>query len=50
MSSRSSEKPGLWEMPYGVRLAVHYPRINRRPLVSADRPWESTLGSYCTLF
>ncbi len=39
-----------WEMPYGVRIAVHPPRIAPQPLVRSDRPWESSINVYCTLF
>ena len=39
-----------WEMPHGVRLAVHPPRIDATPLVATDRPWETFINVYCTLF
>jgi hypothetical protein len=39
-----------WEMPFGIRLAVHPPRIAATPLVAADRPWETFVNVYCTLF
>ena len=47
-------KPESWEIPYGVRLTPHLPRLGH-PLVSADRPWEggnakSGIGVYNTLF
>ena len=32
--------PASFEMPYGVRLAVHPPRIDWQPLVEIDKPWE----------
>jgi hypothetical protein len=42
--------PKSWEMPYGVRIAVHRPRIDEQPLVWPDRPWESSINVYSTLF
>jgi len=44
-SSLYGEKPTSWEMPYGVRIAVHPPRIDVQPL-----PWEDRIGGYTTLF
>lgn len=43
-------RPTSWEMPFGIRLAVHPPRIDPTPLVAADRPWETFINVYCTLF
>jgi len=37
------------EMPYGVRIAVHPPRVDPQPLVWPDRPWESLINVYSTL-
>ena len=48
--SWSGEKPVSREMPIGVRLAVHQPRIDPEPMVSPDRPWESSINAYATLF
>lgn len=47
--------PESWEMPYGVNLNVHMPRLSKDPLIKADRPWEvgnatSGLGVYNTIF
>jgi hypothetical protein len=42
-------QPTSWEMPYGVRIAVHPPRLERAPLIVADRPWETMINVYCTL-
>ena len=39
-----------WEMPHGVRLTAHPPRIDATPLVTTDRPWETFINVYCTLF
>ncbi len=52
--SFGGERPESWEMPYGVRLTGHLPRLDRVPLVEADKPWEvgnakSGLGVYSTL-
>ena len=43
------EKPTCWEMPTGVRLTVHEPTIDRRPLIQCDKPWETLIVSYATL-
>ena len=48
-------KPESWEMPQGVRLTTHLPRLGGEPLVTADRLWEggnalSGIGVYQTLF
>ncbi len=37
------------EMPYGVRIAVHPPRVDPQPIVVPDRPWESIINVYSTL-
>jgi hypothetical protein len=42
--------PRADKMPYGVTLSVHPPHIDLRPLVAADRAWESLINVYCTLF
>ncbi|MFH1928803.1 MAG: hypothetical protein ABIK79_11630 [Chloroflexota bacterium] len=44
------EKATSWEMPYGVQIAVHAPRIYPRPLVWPENPWESRINVYSTLF
>ena len=53
--SFGGERPDSWEMPHGLRLTAHLPRVGQRPLVTADRPWEggnarSGIGVYSTLF
>ena len=47
-------EPESWEIPCGIRLTPHLPRLGQL-LVSADRPWEegnamSGIGVYNTLF
>ncbi|NLS79853.1 MAG: hypothetical protein GXY76_21610 [Chloroflexi bacterium] len=42
-------KPASWEMPHGVRIAAHPPRLEREPLIVADQPWESMINVYTTL-
>ncbi len=44
------EKATSWEMPYGVRIAVHPPRVDPQPLVRPEHPWESYINAYSTLF
>ena len=46
----SAERPESWEMPYGLQLSVHNPRIDSPPLIVRDRPWESTLTNHISLF
>ena len=45
----SSGAPVPWEMPSGVELAVHYPRIEPRPIISPDKPWESSVTVQASL-
>lgn len=47
--SWGGERPTSWEMPHGVRIAVHRPRIDLQPLIVADRPWESMVTGIVTL-
>ena len=37
-------------MPSGIELAVHKPRIDDGPFLSADKPWEATVGSHGVVF
>ena len=46
----AGEVPTSWEMPYGVRIAVHSPRIDPEPLVWPEHEWESLINVYSTLF
>jgi len=43
-------RPESWEMPYGVRIAAHRPRIDDDPLVWPDQPWEGSINVYSALF
>ena len=47
------EGSGGWELPYGLRLRAHHPRVDLQPLVFPDRPWEVEgqrgIVAYCTL-
>lgn len=45
-----NKRPTASEMPYGVQISVHPPRIDSQPLVTTDRPWESFINAYSTLF
>ena len=47
-------EPESWEIPYGIKLSAHLPKLSLEPLVKADRPWEegealTGLGVYNTL-
>ena len=53
--SFGGEQSESWEMPSGVLLKPHLPRLDRIPLISPDKPWEhgnakSGMGVYSTLF
>lgn len=48
--SWGGDGPTTWEMPFGVTLGVHRPRIDPQPLVEAEHPWESRINVYSTLF
>ena len=39
----SLDKPESWEMPHGIQLTVHRPRIDTQAQIRADRPWEDYL-------
>ncbi len=38
------------EMPYGVRISTHYPRLDRQRLVEPDTPSEGLFICYATIF
>ncbi len=46
----AGRSPGAWEMPSGIELAVHKPRVDDGPFLSADKPWEATVGSHGVIF
>lgn len=46
----SGESTGSYEMPYGIQLAVHPPKIDSSPIIKPDRPWESDINSHSTIF
>ena len=46
----AGSSPGAWEMPSGIELAVHKPRVDDGPFISADKPWEATVGSHGVVF
>ncbi len=46
----TGDAPGAWEMPTGVALATHLPEVGTEPMVQADRPWESWLNVYSSIF
>ena len=41
---------GRSPLPRGLRLVVHKPRLDPRPLLHVDKPWESALGGGGSLF
>lgn len=36
--------PGAWEMPHGVKIVPHRPRIEAEPFLRQDQPWESSVS------
>ena len=43
------KEPVPWEMPQGLRVTAHYPRVDPEPLVRRDQPWEGSFSFYNTL-
>ena len=43
-------KDGGWEMPYGVRISSHVPRIDPEPLIPTEYPYEMSVGGMMTVF
>jgi hypothetical protein len=41
---------GSWEMPYGVRIVAHKPRVDPEPMVALERPWEGSFTLHTTIF
>lgn len=47
----SWDRPVSWEMPRGIQLAVHHPRIDTQAQFGVDRPWEDYLDiMHCSMF
>lgn len=46
----NQEGMGPWEMPHGIKLVIHKPRIDYEPIVSVDQPWEGSIHFHTTLF
>lgn len=44
------DRPTSWEMSYGIKLAVHPPRLGTVPIIEADQPWESDLNWHTSMF
>ena len=43
-------RDGGWEMPYGVRISAHSPRIDPEPLIRPEHPWEDWISGMTTVF
>lgn len=39
-----------WEMPHGVAIKAHKPRIDYEPMVGLEKPWETAFTLHTTLF
>lgn len=44
------ERPTSREMPYGIQLRVNPPRLDKTPIIQSDRPWETFINCYATMF
>ncbi len=44
------ERPEPWEMPHGLRLSVHSPRIDTQPIIEPDMPWEESIDFLHVVF
>ncbi len=42
--------PHSWEMPHGIKLSVHPPRIDWHPIIEPDRPWEPDIEMHHSIF
>ena len=49
-SSWADALGGSWEMPYGIGIVAHQPRIDPEPLVSLEKPWEKSFTLHTTIF
>lgn len=38
-----------WEMPYGIAITAHKPRIDAEPMVGPEEPWETAFTLHTTL-
>jgi hypothetical protein len=41
---------GGWEVPHGIRISAHRPRVDLQPIIVPEKPWEASLGNYSILF
>ena len=39
-----------WEMPHGIAIKAHKPRIDYDPIVGLEKPWETAFTLHTTLF
>ena len=39
-----------WEMPHGIAIKAHKPRIDYEPMVGLEKPWETAFTLHTTLF
>ncbi len=39
-----------WEMPHGIAIKAHKPRIDHEPMVGLEKPWETAFTLHTTLF
>ena len=44
------KRDGGWEMPYGMRIVPHRPRLDPEPLIAPEHPWEARLSGGNTIF
>ncbi len=36
--------PGPWEIPHGVKIVAHRPRVEEEPFLRQDQPWEAAVS------
>ncbi len=47
----SWDSPVSWEMPHGIQLSVHHPRIDTQAQFGSDTPWDEYIDvMHCSLF
>ena len=44
------DKTRSWEMPHGIELRIHPPRLDWEPILEPDRPWELDMNWHTSLF